>query len=48
MLSGRIRTDTTTHFLYDMAGLPDPADQAQAIDPVCKYWGIAKPGLRCA
>lgn len=48
MLSGRIRTDTTTHFLYDMANLPDPADQAQAIDPICKCWGVAKPGLRCA
>jgi hypothetical protein len=46
--SGRIRTDTPTHFWYDMAGFPAPDDIETAIDPACRAMGIAKPGLRCA
>src|SRR6185437_8772226 len=48
VISGRIRTDTPTHFWFDMAGVPAPGDSDQVVDPVCRSMGITKPGAKCA
>ncbi len=48
LLSGRIRTDTWLHTMYDLAGLPAPDDEAKAIDPRCRAMGVNTPGSKCA
>ncbi len=43
--SGRIRTDTPTHTLYDLAGYAAPDDPV--IDPSCQVMGIDETGGEC-